>query len=57
MFTLTAKRGVQIFRFYSRFLLELQIKAGEYDSAEIVDISGAVVYALTFPSIFKKQAV
>ncbi len=57
MFTLTAKRGVQIFRFYNRSLLELQVKAGEYDSAEIVDISGAVVYALAFPSVFKIQAV
>lgn len=57
MYTLTVKRDSQTFRFCNRDLLTLQIQAGEYDSAEIVDISGAVVYALALPAIFKLQAV
>ena len=56
MYTLTAHRGFNIFRFQGT-LDTLIVQAGEYDSASVTDPDGTEVYAVAFePMTFKKQA-
>ena len=56
MYTLTATRDKQTFRFVGD-LPDLIRQSSEYDTVNIVDIDGDEVYSLSFPAMFKLQAI